>query len=168
MISIVREICSQSVEEDGIRFVPETAVAEIIQEQRDYSGVRINFQALLGNAKVPMRMDVGFADLVPPNPSKMVYPTILDGLAAPRLLTYPPETMIAEKFHGVVTLEIFNSHLKDFYDLWFMTETMDFEFSLLQSAVQNTFQHRNAHLPAAIPIGLSNEFARLKQEDWTR
>lgn len=65
----------------------------------------------------------------------MVYPTILDGLAAPRLLTYPPETMIAEKFHGVVALEIFNSRLKDFYDLWFMTETMDFEFSLLQSAV---------------------------------
>ncbi len=76
--------------------------------------------------------------------------------------------MIAEKFHGVVALEIFNSRLKDFYDLWFMTETMDFEFSLLQSAVQNTFQHRNAHLPAAIPIGLSNEFARLKQEDWAR
>ncbi len=68
MISIVREICSQSVEEDGIRFVPETVVAEIIQEQRDYSGVRINFQALLGNAKVPMRMDVGFADLVTPQP----------------------------------------------------------------------------------------------------
>jgi hypothetical protein len=134
LITIVKEICSQPVEEDGISFQPESVVGENIQEQRDYSGLRINFRGFLGNAKVHMRVDVGFSDLVTPQPTEMVYPTILDGLAAPRLLTYPPETMVSEKFHVIVSLELVNSRLKDFYDLWFMAETMNFDFLLLQSA----------------------------------
>jgi hypothetical protein len=168
LISIVKEICSQPVEEDGISFLPESVEGEIIQEQRDYSGVRINFRGFLGNAKVHMRMDVGFSDSVTPQPTEKVYPTILEGLPSPRVLTYPPETMIAEKFHGIVSLEMINSRLKDFYDLWFMTETLNFDYSLLQSAIQNTFQHRNTPFPASTPAGLTLEFAQSKQEEWGR
>lgn len=168
LVAIVQEICVQTVVEDGIRFVPETVVGEFIQEQREYARIRINFLGFLGKAKVHMSMDIGFSDAVTPQPMEDVYPVILDGLAAPRVWTYPPETMVAEKFHAVVSLEMINSRLKDFYDLWFMSEIMNFDFLLLKSAIHNTFLHRHTPIPNSLPAGLTLPFAKLRQAEWAR
>ena len=35
---------------------------------------------------------------------------------------YPPEVVIAEKVHAMVVLDIRNTRMKDFYDLWYLAE----------------------------------------------
>lgn len=113
-----------------------------------------------------MRLDVGFADVVTPPPDELEFPTILDRLSEPCIRAYPPETMIAEKFQAMIALGMINSRMKDFYDLWFMAKSMDFDFHLLREAVFNTFARRKTGIPKETPTAFTNEFADKKQVLW--
>jgi Nucleotidyl transferase AbiEii toxin, Type IV TA system len=106
-----------------------------------------------------MRLDIGFADVVTPSPKELEFPTILESFNTPYIRAYPPETVIAEKFQAMVALATVNSRMKDFFDLWFMANTMEFELSLLREAIENTFKQRNTSLPEQMPIALTHEFA---------
>ena len=88
----------------------------------------------------------------------MHYPTILD-FPAPRVRVYPRETVVAEKLQAMVALGMFNSRMKDFYDIWIMSRQFSFHGTVLVEAVRATFDSRNTPLPDEIPIALSNTFA---------
>jgi Nucleotidyl transferase AbiEii toxin, Type IV TA system len=49
--------------------------------------------------------------------------------------------------------------MKDYYDIWLLSQQFDFDGEILKRAIQATFRRRSAVLPNEIPIGLSNEFA---------
>lgn len=106
-------ICNQDVQPDGMTFDPISIVGEKIKEQDEYEGVRVRFRGYLGNARVNMQIDMGFADVVSPAPELVEYPTLLD-LPRPHLRGYPRETVVAEKVHAIVTLGAINSRMKDF------------------------------------------------------
>lgn len=97
----------------------------------------------------------------------MELPTILD-FPAPSLKTYPRETVVAEKFQAMVMLGMFNSRLKDFYDLWFLAQEFEFEGELLCRAIKTTFNWRKEPIPLATPIALSSEFSEdsQKKQEW--
>lgn len=166
LVEIVRQICAQPVEEDGILFVSASVQGEEIQEEASYQGVRVRFLGLLGSAELPMRLDVGFADIVTPDSTEIELPTILDHMSQPRIRAYPPETVIAEKLQAIVSLGMINSRMKDFYDLWFMASSMEFDFALLRQAVTNTFVRRKTAFPEATPTGFTEQFAEQKQKLW--
>ena len=63
----------------------------------DYEGIRIRFSATLDSAKINMRLDIGFGDVVYPHPEAASFPTLLD-FPAPRLMCYTRESSISEKF----------------------------------------------------------------------
>jgi predicted nucleotidyltransferase component of viral defense system len=166
LVQIVRKICKQEVERDGLSFDPDSVEGEIIKEDADYQGVRVKFLGHLGRARINMRLDVGFADIVTPEPKELEIPTILDEQKRPFIRAYPPETVIAEKFQAIVALGTVNSRLKDFYDLWYMANSMEFEIGLLGKAIEKTFKQRNTSLPEQIPAALTEEFAVQKQVQW--
>lgn len=166
LVRIVQEVCSQPVEGDGMVFGPESVQGEVIKEEADYQGVRISFLGLLGKAKIHMRLDVGFADIVTPSADEFELPTILDQMSKPCIRAYPPETVIAEKFQAIVALGMINSRIKDFYDLWFMARSMEFDFLLLREAVVNTFDRRKTIIPKETPIAFASVFADQKQVLW--
>jgi hypothetical protein len=97
----------------------------------------------------------------------MEYPTLLGG-PAPRLWTYPRETVVAEKYQALVTLGMANSRMKDFYDLWVMARDFDFQGESLATAIGNTFARRRTEIPEGNPSGLSSTFAsdRQKKIQW--
>lgn len=166
LVHIVQEICAQTVSDDGIIFDPGSVEGAVIKEDAEYTGVRVVFLGFLGNAKIHMRLDVGFADIVTPHPDETEFQTILAGSDKPHIRVYPPETVIAEKFQALVDLGMANSRLKDFYDLWFMANSMEFEYPLLLEAISNTFEQRNTRIPREIPSALTEEFATQKQIQW--
>jgi len=167
LVQIVQEICNQPVDPDGMRFDPGTVVGQVINAGVDYPGVRINFRGFLGRAVVHMRLDVGFADTVTPSPGEMELPTILVGMKKPCIRAYPPETVIAEKFHAMVSRGQVNSRMKDYYDLWYVAMTMEFDLHQLKTALHNTFTQRKTPIPAEIPAALSSDFSIQKQPMWT-
>lgn len=162
---IFREICDQVVETDCLLFDKETVKSERITEDANYKGVRINLTGYLGKAIIPLQIDIGFADVVSPAPIILKYPTILP-MPAPKLRGYPPESVVVEKLQALVFLGSINSRMKDFYDLWMMTEQFQFDGQKLQKAIVNTFNRRNTPLPRETPIGLSEIFASGNQTQW--
>ncbi len=141
LAAIIRDVCAIDSVDDGLKFDPETVEAHRIKEDADYEGVRIRFRGQLGNARIHMQVDVGFGDLIHPDAVQANYPALLD-LPAPSLRIYPPETVIAEKAEAMVHLGSLNSRMKDFYDIWRMSQQFNFEGEDLCEAISRTFGNR--------------------------
>lgn len=166
LVAIVREICNQEVQADGMFFDPETVSGERIKEDADYEGVRIRFVGLLGKTRVHLQIDIGFVDVVSPAPKKINYPAILP-FPEPELRSYPPETVVAEKLQAMIYLGSINSRMKDFYDVWVIANNFEFTGNRLQEAIRKTFKNRDTGIPAELPPAFSEQFAREKQSQWT-
>jgi hypothetical protein len=165
---LFKQICVLSVVDDGLTFDPSSVTARQIKEGADYEGVRVTFLGYLEKARIPMQLDIGFGDAVTPPAVETAFPTILDGPAAV-LLTYPRETVVAEKFEAMVKLGIANTRMKDFYDLYFLSRLFSFEGQVLAEAIVRTFERRKTRLPSASPIAFTAEFfeEESRQRQWT-
>jgi hypothetical protein len=143
-----------------MRFASETVKAKPIREENEFGGVRIMLTAFLETARIAVQVDIGFGDAAVPEPQKVKFPTLLSGFAAPRLLAYQKETTIAEKLHALVTLERGNSRMKDFFDLYVLSQEFLFTQDRLIAAVQDSFARRGTAIPTEAPEGLTQDFAR--------
>ena len=163
----IREIAAVAGD-DGIVFDPDSFESQVIAEHAEYEGVRARLVARLDQARIRMQIDVGFGDAVDPMPATSEFPTILKKIEAPALRMYPPEVVIAEKLHAMVVLDIRNSRMKDFYDVWFLARTRSFTAATLRRAIGATFDRRQTAVPSELPFALTDGFLRdgTKEEQW--
>jgi predicted nucleotidyltransferase component of viral defense system len=152
----IRAIC-EIQEDDGIAFNSKSVGGTKIKEEDEYDGVRIKFQAELAAARIPMQIDIGFGDAVYPEPELASFPVLLP-MEAPVIRAYPREASIAEKFHAMVVLDIRNSRMKDFYDIWFMANTWTFDMASLCKAILASFERRGSTIPKGTPFALTEAF----------
>ena len=120
-------------------------------------GVRLHGIAMLGTARIPLQIDIGFGDAVTPRPQRVQYPSLL-GLPPATIRAYPKETVVAEKFEAMVSLGIANSRMKDFYDIWVLSSEFDFDGAVLGRAIWATFERRGTPIPIQPPLALTTEF----------
>lgn len=153
----IREVLATDVEADGITFVADTVLLEEIREQSEYGGTRITFEATLAGARIPVQIDMAFGDPVIPVPTIEPFPTLLDDSPAPMVLSYPRETVVAEKYEAIVRLGEANTRLKDFFDLWVLQDEFEFTETLAE-AIAQTFSSRGTSIPEGAPLDLSKEF----------
>jgi hypothetical protein len=153
--------------EDGLEFLPDSLHIDTIKEGQQYEGLRVTFRCRLAQALLPVQIDIAFGDAVTPGPLKLEYPTLLD-LPAPVLLTYPRETVAAEKLEAMVKLGIANSRMKDFADLDFLASHFKFDGAALTAAIAATFARRNTKIQPQTPMSLTAEFYENtdKQKQW--
>src|SRR5580693_10115341 len=152
----IRGIC-EIQEEDGLVFDRASVEGTKIKEDDEYDGVRVKLLADLAGARIPMQIDIGFGDAVYPEPELASFPVLLP-MQAPLIRAYPRESAVAEKFHAMVVLDIRNSRMKDFYDIWLMANTWTFDMALLRSAIALSFQRRGSAMPNGAPFALTDEF----------
>jgi hypothetical protein len=50
------------------------------------------------------------------------------------MMSYPKESVVAEKFHTMIRHGDLSSRMKDYYDLWLIAETFEFDGASLQKA----------------------------------
>jgi len=166
-IAIIRDIVGVAVEDDGLEFEAGSVSANPIRDPEEYHGVRIHLDAVLDTARIRLQIDIGVGDVVTPPASLATLPSILSDFSRPRVKVYPPETMVAEKLHAMVRLGIANSRMKDFFDVYVLAHTRDFDESLLTKAVTRTFKRRRTVIPEE-PFALTAEFFSdaSKQAQW--
>ncbi len=152
-----REIATIPVD-DGLAYDIDALKAELIRDDQHYGGVRLRTTAALAGARIPIVIDVGFGDATEPGLQEIDLPVLLD-MPTPRLLAYPPETVIAEKFEAMVKLGLANSRVKDYYDVWALLTTRELDNERLASAIRATFQRRGTALPVSTPDALTATFA---------
>jgi len=156
VVEVIRELGAMPGE-DGIAFDLDSIRGEQIRADEEYAGVRVRLEAHLAEARIPLQVDVGFGDVVVPAPVPVDYPTLLDH-PAPRILAYPREAVVAEKFEALIALGVTNSRMKDFHDVHVLASTLAFRGASLAAAIRATFERRGTRLPEGEPFVLSRAF----------
>lgn len=80
--------------------------------------------------------------MIIPNAQRRNIQTQLDGYEKPEILTYSLESTIAEKFDAILQRFELTGRMKDFYDIYYLSRTFDFDGLKLQTAIQETLQNR--------------------------
>jgi len=92
----IGEICSVEVPNDGLVYKFDDMEIMEIRKPSNYSGYRVKMFAMLGTARFPVQIDIGFGDIITPEPYMIEYPVLIDQ-PPPVLLAYTQETVISEK-----------------------------------------------------------------------
>ena len=119
---------------------------------------RVKLIGRLGSARIPFQVDIGFGDVIVPGPEEVQFPTLLQGMAAPSVQAYPRASSVAEKFEAIVQLGQQNSRMKDFHDIWALSETFSFDGSVLSDAIQACFARRRTDWTTLEPLALTPAF----------
>jgi predicted nucleotidyltransferase component of viral defense system len=166
MVAAFQEILAIDVE-DGVEFDSNAVRVDQIREELEYGGLRLRTTASISGARIAVTVDVAFGDALEPGTEVIDYPYMLD-LPAPRLRAYARETVIAEKFQAMVALGRANSRMKDFYDIWLLSQSFPFDDDRLARAIAATFERRETEIPADLPDALTPAFAEdeQKQRQW--
>lgn len=141
---IIKEIC-QIETEDAVEFDGGSVDVESITIDKLYPGFRVKLDAYIGRARVRLQLDLGYGDIVFPEPVEIEFPKLLD-FDAPKIKSYSLESAIAEKFEACVKLNFNTSRMKDFYDIYTLASHNEFESSVLNEAIQETFSMRGTAL----------------------
>lgn len=153
-----RDICAQEVDPDGMEYVPDSVTVTPIREDNPYGGWRVTLEARLGTARLHLQVDIGIGDAITPSPEWVELPQLLNFPPA-RLRSYRQETSIAEKLETMVSLGLRNSRMKDYFDIYVLSEHKPFDGRVLRDAVCDTFKRRGTTIPEGLPMALSREFA---------
>lgn len=143
IIDAFKEICAVECPVDGVVFATDKITAKEITEFKDYHGIRLSIPVTMDTITQVMTMDIGFGDVVTPNPVNLDYPLLLEDLPEANILAYSIETVIAEKMHAIIDLADQSSRMKDYYDLYHLLTGFTFDETILQEAILRTFQNRH-------------------------
>ena len=159
LMEIISDVCRQDVDrDDEIVFDEQTITAKSIKENDEHKGIRLKSISRIATAKIPLQIDVGFGDRVYPDPRTVEYPVLLAQYRYPIIRAYAFETLIAEKVHAMVIKDAFNSRIKDFFDIWYLSTTQEYSGPVLAAAIKATFEQRQTEIPFETPFALSESF----------
>lgn len=127
----------------GNDFVSLTAQGfEEISPQRKYHGISTQIIGQIKNVRVPFNVDIGVGDIIVPQAEQRTINTQLPDFEAPVIKTYSLESTIAEKFDAILQRFELTGRMKDFYDIFYLSRTFDFDGTKLQAAIFETLQRR--------------------------
>jgi predicted nucleotidyltransferase component of viral defense system len=116
-----------------------------IREGDDYPGLRVSLLAHFEKMAVSISVDVTTGDMIIPAPMLRDYPRLFGG-GSFAMLSYPIETVLAEKLETVLARSTANTRARDFYDIYILehTEAANIDFDTLQEALSATTKKRNS------------------------
>lgn len=150
--------------DDPLRFDLDSLEVKPITEFKKYHGVNVSIVGFLDRTKVPVSIDIGFGDVIYPDRVEINFPSIL-GDEPSHVYAYSLSSTVAEKFEAIVSLGYDNSRFKDFYDLYVLMGSFDFEADELAEGVKETFEHRHTPMTeiVAFESGFTDDTLRLSR-----
>ncbi len=115
---------------------------EKISPQRKYHGISTQIIGKIKNVRVPFNVDIGVGDVIVPCAEERTIHTQLPDFEAPVIMTYSLESTIAEKFDAILQRFELTGRMKDFYDIYYLARTFDFDGARLQMAIARTLERR--------------------------
>lgn len=140
MDEIIADILAVDTGNDFVEF--KASKMEPIALQRKYHGVSTQITGYIKNVRVPFNVDIGVGDVIVPKAERRNIQTQLADFEKPEILTYSLESTIAEKFDAILQRFELTGRMKDFYDIYYLSKTFDFDGLKLQTAIQETLQNR--------------------------
>lgn len=140
--NIVSEIINVEVD-DGIEF--EITDIGHIREEDEYENFRVHLIANFDKIKNDMKIDITTGDAITPKEIEYLYPCMFQEESL-RVLAYPLETILAEKYESVIKRNISTTRMRDFYDLYnlYNLRKEDINFDILKQAIISTSNRRES------------------------
>ena len=141
---IIRDLLSIDLD-DGIDFKIEDV--KDIRQESEYGGFKINILATMSTLKVYLAIELTTGDKITPREIEYNYNCHFEDKKIP-ILAYTLETVIAEKYQTIIARDIYNTRMKDFYDIYVLIKenAKKIDFKNLVMAIQNTFKNRETEL----------------------
>lgn len=134
--SIFNELCNMNID-DQISF----SILKLtdIRNADEYPGIRISLEALYLSLRVPLSVDLTTGDLITPNEIEYSYKLIFDNRKI-NIRAYNLETILAEKIETILSRNIANTRIRDFYDVYILNllKLDEFRFDVLRVALNTT------------------------------
>ena len=115
-------------------------VSEIMDEA-EYSGIRFSMDALLDGAVIPLKIDISTGDVITPREIAYSYKLMFEDRTI-HIMTYPIETVLAEKLETVISRSITNTRMRDFYDIHILLKSQNIDADILALALERTAKKR--------------------------
>ena len=114
-----------------------------IREEDLYSGYNVNLKADFDGLKTNLMIDITTGDIITYKEVEFKYNTLFDNETI-NIMTYNYETIIAEKFESIISRNIDNTRMKDYYDLYMFVNLKwnDINKETLRKAIINTSKAR--------------------------
>lgn len=116
--SIINEIIDIEIE-DGVSFTVKNV--ETIMDEMEYPGIRFHIDALFEKMVTPIKIDISTGDVITPSAIEYHYTLILENRKID-LWSYNLETILAEKLQTILVRERANTRMRDFYDIYVLSE----------------------------------------------
>ena len=113
MTRIVEDIKNIKLD-DGVTF--EIKNISNIMDEMEYPGIRISINAIMGKLITPMKIDISTGDVIIPAATEYKYELLLEDRSI-NLGSYNIETILAEKLQTILSRGLFNTRMRDFYDV---------------------------------------------------
>lgn len=139
--TVIREILDTPTGNNGVVILSAKKM-EPISLQRKYPGISTQIVGRINNVRVPFDLDIGVGDVIVPKPQKRFIQTQLEGYDSPEILTYTLESTIAEKTDAILQRLELTGRMKDFFDIYYLSRTFDFDGGTLKQAIEKTLRHR--------------------------
>ncbi len=161
---VIKEIISINVN-DGINM--ELLSIKDIRLDELYSGYNVNILANFEGLKTYLLIDITTGDVITYSEVAYSYKTLFDDDYI-EIMTYNLETIISEKYESIISRNIDNTRMKDYYDLYMFVNTKWKEVNqkTLKDAIINTSKNRETEsyiLESAKYIDLISNSDELKR-----
>jgi len=112
-----------------------------IRDDDAYGGFKVSIQADYDTIIIPMQIDITTGDAITPKEVlylfKMIFEEDTIGVWA-----YNIETVLAEKVETILRRGELNTRPRDFYDVYILTHTQEYNDSIFKEALKKTAEHR--------------------------
>ena len=141
IIKVINEIISIDLE-DNIKFEIESI--KEIREEELYSGFNVNLKVNFDGLKTNLMIDITTGDVITYKEIEYKYTTLFDNEII-NIMSYNYETILAEKYESIISRNINNTRMKDYYDLYMFVNLKwnNINIDTLRKAIINTAKNRN-------------------------
>lgn len=103
--------------DDGVSFCIKR-ISEIMEEA-DYPGVRVSMETKFDGVITPLKIDISTGDVITPREIKYKFNLMLEDRTI-EVWAYNLETVLAEKLETVISRNVTNTRMRDFYDIYIL------------------------------------------------
>ena len=137
---IISQIISIPLD-DGVSFRVKR-ISEIMEEA-DYPGVRVSMETKFDGVITPLKIDISTGDIITPREIKYNFNLMLEDRTI-EVWAYNLETVLAEKLETVVSRNVTNTRMRDFYDIYILQKLYGEQLSkdVLRDALVATAKKR--------------------------
>ncbi len=168
MEDVIRKIATAHDGSDGLIFDIDTLKILKNRDDSTIKGGAITMIARIGNARISIKIDVGYGNSIVPETRMIKYPTLIPSVIPSfEFPGYPIETVISEKLHAAYSHGLLNTRLKDYFDIYHLASNFEINGADLAEALEQTFALKGDTVPNEF-IALSDKFAQQpnKEKQW--